>query len=136
MCLKELIFCSMAFFLIWIAFVQLMYLIYNNNLQGYASPIKSMESAFITILGKFDAKQFLYGTSTILGPCVFASYNIVMLTFVLNIFVSIITDSFDKIRHDGKEHPEKYDADIFKYLSQKWREFLLKRNSNRKSTLR
>ena len=98
----------------------LMYFIYNNNLQGYASPIKSMESAFQTILGKFDAKQCLYGTSTILGPCVFASYNIVMLTFVLNIFVSIITDSFDKIRHECKDHPEKYDVDIFKYLKEKW----------------
>jgi polycystin 1L2 len=131
-CIHELIYCSMAFFLIWIAFVQLMYLIYNNDLQGYASPIKSMQSAFQTILGKFDAKQFLQGSSTILGPCVFASYNIVMLTFVVNIFVSIITDSFDKIRHDAKEHPEKYDADIVKYVSQKWRDFRYKINSKRK----
>jgi hypothetical protein len=105
-CFHELVFCSMAFFLIWIAFVQLMYFIFNKDLREYASPIKSMESGFLTILGKFDAKQFLYGTSTILGPCVFASYNIVMLTFVINIFVSIITDSFDKIRHDAKDHPE------------------------------
>ena len=88
-----------------------------------------MGSAFITILGKFDAKQFLYGTSTILGPFVFASYNIVMLTFVINIFVSIITDAFDKIRHDAKDHPEKYDVDIFKYLSLKWRELRYKINS-------
>ncbi len=131
-CLHELVFCSMAFFLIWLAFVQLMYFIYNNDLQGYASPIKSMQSAFITILGKFDAKQFLYGKSTILGPFVFASYNIVMLTFVMNIFVSIITDSFDKIRHDAKDHPEKYDVDIHKYLSQKWRELCFKATSKRK----
>ena len=94
-----------------------------------------MESAFQTILGKFDAKQFLYGTSTILGPCVFASYNIVMLTFVLNIFVSIITDSFDKIRHDAKEHPEKNDVDIVRYLFQKWKEFRYKINSNMNITL-
>ena len=134
-CFHELVICSMAFFLIWIAFVQLMYFIYNNNLQGYASPIKSMESAFQTILGKFDAKQFLYGTSTILGPCVFASYNIVMLTFVLNIFVSIITDSFDKIRHDAKEHPEKNDVDIVRYLFQKWKEFRYKINSKRKPNI-
>jgi polycystin 1L2 len=132
LCFHELIFCSMAFFLIWIAFVQLMYFIYNNNLRDYASPIKSMQSAFLTILGKFDAKQFLYGTSTILGPFVFASYNIVMLTFVLNIFVSIITDSFDKIRHDAKEHPEKYEVDIAKYLSQKWREIRFKNDPKRK----
>jgi polycystin 1L2 len=131
-CFHELIFSCMAFFLIWIAFVQLMYFIYNNDLCEYASLTKSMQSAFQTILGKFDAKQFLHGTSTILGPYVFASYNIVMLTFVVNIFVSIITDSFDKIRHDAKEHPEKYEVDIFKYLSQKWREICSKKNSKRK----
>jgi polycystin 1L2 len=131
-CFHELVFSCMAFFLIWIAFVQLMYLIYNNNLNEYASLSKSMGSAFQTILGKFDAKQFLFGSSTILGPFVFASYNIVMLTFVMNIFVSIITDSFDKIRHECKDHPEKYDVDIFKYLYLKWRELLLKRNSKRK----
>jgi hypothetical protein len=122
LCFHELIFCSMTFFLIWIAFVQLMYFIYNNDLREYASLLKSMQSAFLTILGKFDAKQFLYGM--ILGPCVFASYNIVMLTFVVNIFVSIITDSFDKIRHDAKEHPEKYEVDIFKYMSQNGKNFV------------
>ncbi len=135
MCLHELVLCSMAFLLIWIAFVQLMYFIYNNDIQGYASPIKSMESAFQTILGKFDAKQFLHGSSTILGPCVFASYNMIMLIFVLNIFVSIITNSFDKIRHDAKDHPEKYHVDIFKYLSQKWREIRFNKDSKRKSTV-
>jgi len=134
-CFHELVFSSMAFVLIWIAFVQLMYFIYNNDLQGYASLTKSMGSAFQTILGKFDAKQFLYDTSTILGPYVFASYNVIMLCFVLNIFVSIITDSFDKIRHDAKDHPEKYDVDIVKYLSQKWRELRLKKFSKREPTV-
>jgi polycystin 1L2 len=117
-CFHELIFCSMAFFLIWIAFVQLMYFIYNKDLREYASPIKSMESAFLTILGKFDAKQFLYGTDSILGPLVFASYNMVILCFALNIFISIITDSFDKVRRDAKEHPEE-EVDIFKYMKEK-----------------
>jgi polycystin 1L2 len=119
-CFHELVFCSMAFFLIWISFVQLMYFIYNKDLREYASPIKSMESAFLTILGKFDAKQFLNGSYSLLGPCVFASYNVVILSFVLNIFVSIITDAFDKVRHDAKEHPENNDVDIFKYFNEKW----------------
>jgi polycystin 1L2 len=119
LCLHELVFCSMAFFLIWIAFVQMMYFIFNNDLREYASPIKSMESGFLTILGKFDAKQFLYSRDSILGPLVFASYNTVMLCFALNIFISIITDSFDKIRRDAKQHPDD-EVDIFKYLKEKW----------------
>ncbi len=42
-----------------------------------------------------------------------------MLCFALNIFISIITDSFDKVRRDGKQHPED-EVDIFKYLKEKW----------------
>jgi polycystin 1L2 len=132
-CFHELVFCSIVFIIIWIAFVQLMYFIYNNDLQGYASPIISMESAFLIILGKFDAKQFLYGTNSILGPLVFASYNMVITYFILNIFVSIITETFDKIRHYAKNHPEQNNVDIFKYLSEKWREPCFKRRSKRKT---
>jgi polycystin 1L2 len=131
-CFHELVFCSIVFLIIWIAFVQLMYFIFNKELREYASLIKSMESGFLTILGKFDAKQFLYGSSTILGPCVFASYNMVISYFILNIFVSIITETFDKIRHYAKDHPEQNDVDILKYSSQKWREFRFKKDSKRK----
>jgi hypothetical protein len=134
-CFHELVFCSMAFVIIWIAFVQLMYFIFNKELREYGSLIKSMESGFLTILGKFDAKQFLYGSSTILGPCVFASYNMVISYFILNIFVSIITETFDKIRHYAKEHPEKNDVDIQKYLFQKWRELRFKKDTKRKSSV-
>jgi polycystin 1L2 len=130
-CFHELVFCSIVFLIIWIAFVQLMYFIYNNDLREYASPFKSMKSSFLIILGKFDAKQFLYGTDSILGPYVFASYNMVISYFILNIFVSIITETFDKIRHYAKDHPEQNDVDIHKYLSQKWREFRFKKDKEK-----
>jgi len=120
-CFAELIFCSMAFFLIWVAFVQLMYLIYGGDLLEYASLTKSMMSAFLTILGKFDAKQFLNMRYSFMGPMVFASYNMIILCFVVNIFISIITDSFDQVRRNAKENPDS-EIDLFKYLAEKWRE--------------
>ena len=55
-----------------------------------------------------------------------------MLFFVLNIFVSIITDSFDKIRYDAKDHPKDYNVDIIKYLSQKLRYIGFKNDLKRK----
>jgi len=121
-CLHELISCTLIFFIIWIAFVQEFYFIYNNDFREYASLIKSMESAFLIILGKFDAKKFLF-TNTVLGPCVFAAYNVFVLWFALNIFVSIITGSFDKVRHEAKENPEDDFVYMYKYLVEKWRNY-------------
>ena len=37
---------SLIFFVIWIAFVQLMYLVFNNTIGGYSSLTKSMGTAF------------------------------------------------------------------------------------------
>ena len=125
-CFAELILCSMVFFVIWIAFVQLMFLIYGGDMMGYASLTKSMMSAFLTILGKFDAKQFLSLRYSFMGPLVFASYNMVILCFVVNIFISIITDSFDKVRRHAKKHPED-DIDLFKFVAEKWRRNFKKR---------
>ena len=130
-CFAELIFCSMAFFLLWIAFVQLMYLVYGDDLIEYASLTKSMMSAFLTILGKFDAKQFLSLRYSLLGPLVFASYNMVILCFVVNIFISIITDSFDKVRRQAKEHPEN-EIDFLKYFIEYWRDWFEKKNFSSK----
>ena len=59
------------------------------------------------------------GSTTIIAYLVFASYNTVMLCFALNIFISFITESFDKVRRDAKQHPED-EVEIFKYLKEIW----------------
>jgi polycystin 1L2 len=118
-CFAELVGCSVAFGLIWIAFVQLMYFIYGTGLEGYASLVKSAESAFLMVLGKFDAKQILHANSS-LGVCVFAAYNLVILCFALNIFVSIITDAFDLVRREASWENE---FNVGEYVASKWRRF-------------
>ena len=106
LCLSELVSFSLVFFVIWIAFVQLMFFIYGTDLEGYSSFLKSMATAFQMMLGKFDASQFTR-INPILAPLVFAMYNIVIICFTLNIFVSIITDAFDVVRFDRNENENK-----------------------------
>ena len=118
-CFGELASFTVVFFFIWIAFVQLMYLIYGNDLEGYASMIKSMESAFLMMLGKFDATQFILH-SPVLGGLIFSTYNVVILCFVLNIFITIITEAFDKIRLEAREKPNEFDLyDILKKIKER-----------------
>ena len=58
------------------------------------------------MLGKFDVNQYLEKNSS-LGLAIFSAYNIIMLAFVLNIFISIITEAFDKVRTDAKMNPDR-----------------------------
>ena len=112
-CFGELTSYSVMFFVVWFSFVQLMFLIYNCNLSGYASIIKSMETTFQIMLGKFDVSD-MNQTQPILGPLIFSVYNIVIIFFALNIFISIITDSFDEIRRQEDE-----DTDLFELIQNK-----------------
>ncbi len=102
-CFTELASFSMIFFFILIAFVQLMYLVYGYYLQGYRSMEKSVLTAFVVMLGKFDVTPFMQ-QNPILGPLIFSGFNIVMLCLVLNIFISIVTEAYGKIRFDHRNN--------------------------------
>jgi len=108
-CLSELLSFSLVFFNIWFAFVQVMYLIYGNDVLGYSSIINSMETTFQVMLGKIDASRIQQGDLVILGPIIFCAYNVVVIFFALNVFISIITDSFDKVREEARLHPDRFD---------------------------
>ena len=96
-CLVELASFGMIFSIILFSFVQLMYLFYGSYLDGYSSLGKSFETSFTVMLGKFDTSHYLQ-QNKILGPFIFSIFNIIMIFFALNIFVTIITESFDKVR--------------------------------------
>ena len=114
-CFGELVSFTVIFFIVWIAFVQIMYLVYGCDLAGYSSFTKSMETAFQVMLGKFDVSQM---SSTILGPIIFSLYNIVVIYFALNIFISIIMESFEKLREKAMENPHD-DFDFLTYAAVK-----------------
>ena len=84
-----------------------MYLIFNQNLSGYSSLIKSMQSALEIMIGKFSATQYL-ASNSILGPIITACYNTVILFFCLNIFISIIISSFEQVRLEAKRNPDEF----------------------------
>jgi polycystin 1L2 len=120
-CFEGLASFSFLFFIIWISFVQIMYLIFNQNLEGYLSLTKSMQSALEIMIGKLSGTQFLQSNS-LLGPVILSAYNTVILFFALNIFISIIIESFDKVRREAKIDPDKFGflghiGQVKKYIS-------------------
>ena len=125
-CFEELASFTLVFFIIWISFVQLMFLIFNQRLAGYLSIEKSMASAFEIMIGKLSATQFLE-SNQYLGPIIISAYCSVVLFFALNIFVSIIIDSFEKIRSEAKIDPEKFG--FLGHILGKFRRFFRKKTN-------
>jgi hypothetical protein len=113
-CFGELISFTFIFFIVWFSFVQVMFLVYGSDMLGYSSIMNSMDTAFQVMIGKADVSQIQKGGLKYLGPMIFSAYNVVVTFFALNIFISIITDSFAKVRDEAKAHPNKLDfIDIY-----------------------
>jgi membrane-associated protease RseP (regulator of RpoE activity) len=87
------------------AFVQIFNLIFGQQLVGYSTILKSAETTFQILLGKFSL-QPLQQAQPVFGPLLFLAINIVIILFLINIFVTIysaeligisdiLIDSFD-----------------------------------------
>jgi hypothetical protein len=107
-CIGELTSFSFLFFVIWISFVQLMHLIYGSQIEGYATLLKSGETAFQVMLGKVDTTQAMM-SNPYLTPIIIAAYNMAIIYFSLNIFVSIIIEAFEFVRAKAKENLNEFD---------------------------
>jgi len=82
-----------------------MFIIYNEKSIGYATFIKSMESNFQIILGKFNLNTIVESNFT-LGAIIFSTYNILIVFVLTNVVITIISTSFIKLRAQNKNNKE------------------------------
>jgi len=111
--LKELFSFSIVFFIVWLSFVQAIFILMNYQSYEFSTFNRSMETCFQIILGKFNANSFLLSNS-VLTPILFAFYNIVILFVMFNIFVTILTDHYNLTKQDDMLY--KKDPGLFNYI--------------------
>lgn len=87
------------FFLVFFAFVQIFYLLFKNTLYRYHTFVHSTEASIQIALGKFEFLE-LYEQSQVLGPLVFACFVIFIIFVMLNMFLAILNDAFERVRAD------------------------------------
>jgi hypothetical protein len=95
------------------SFVQAIYLILNNEALEFSSLPNTMYTCFQIILGKFNADLF-YDAESMVAPILFVAYNVCVVFVMLNIFVSILIESFNLVRVDKQLYEE--DPELFSYL--------------------
>ena len=97
-----------------------MYLIFNEKMANYSTFVKAMETTFAIMLGKFDVNPLLMADK-VFGPVLFAFYNLMIVLISLNIFISLITDSFVQVRKDSDKLSNEFE--IVEYLTARIRRY-------------
>ena len=112
-CLKELISFAVVFFILWLSFVQAIYLIFNDQSSQFSTFQRSMASCFQIILGQFNANTF-YNSNTFLAPTIFIAYNICIVFIMVSTFITILIENYNSARYDLVLDSE--DPELFSYL--------------------
>ncbi len=108
-CVDKLAGFMLVFLIIWLAFVQLMYLFFNEKSTAYSNLLRSMLTSFQILLGKFEMKPLLEG-NPLFGSILFTSYNITIVLMLMNTFISIICDSFEAVRQELAGKPNDFEV--------------------------
>ncbi len=120
-CLTDLISFSIVFMIIWLAFVQLMYLIYNKAAYEFRSFVQSMENSFITLLGPgFNVSLKLLKMNYSMSAIIFSTYFVIIMWIVYNMMIILVSENFDKIRIAAKIR-NKNSKSLFQHFISKFK---------------
>lgn len=112
-CTKEMMAFSFVFFIIIGAYSQFAYVVFGSVLLDYSTFITTVESLFSMLLGSFDYPP-LVRAQPILGPLFFFTFVVVMMFTVMNMFLSIINDTFNVVKVDPSKQSSEFE--IFDFL--------------------
>lgn len=108
---------GILFLILWLTMVQMFYFYFNNKMAVFSTFVKSMETCFQMMLGKFQVDP-LIKAHFFLGPVFFLLFNILIVIFLINIFVSILNECFIMAKRDAEKHFADYD--ILSYFKNKF----------------
>jgi hypothetical protein len=89
-CFKDMISFSFMFFVVYMAFVQLMYLVYYQELPHWNTLTKSMECAFVVVLGSVE----ITNDASWFERIIYTAYNCMITFYMIALFMIILMDAF------------------------------------------
>ncbi|KAG1655025.1 Polycystic kidney disease protein 1-like 2 [Nymphon striatum] len=107
-CAAELSSFGVCLLIVFLAFVQLFYLILGLHMADYASFITAVESTFSMMLGKFKFHSIMM-VSPYLGPLVFFIFGLATSLVLINILLTIVIQTFEEVKRDFTKLPNDYE---------------------------
>lgn len=105
---KDLLYISLIFLCIFLAFIQLFYLVFATNIPAFKTFVTSLESGILMMMGKFDVYAMLMLEPVLTQISIF--FFVVTVTFIIvNIFISILNEAFAAVRNDVAKQSNDYE---------------------------
>ncbi|KAG1652539.1 Polycystic kidney disease protein 1-like 2 [Nymphon striatum] len=107
-CAADLSSFGVCLLIVFLAFVQLFYLILGLHVSDYATFINSLEATFSMMLGKFKFIEISMA-APIIGPLVFFIFGLATSLILINILLTIVIRTFEEVKHDMNKIPNDYE---------------------------
>ncbi|XP_032242532.2 polycystin-1 isoform X2 [Nematostella vectensis] len=118
---KELAHFSIVFGLVFMAFVHFCYLIFSTELYIFHTVLSTVETLISVMLGKFSYERLLQ-TNRLLAPFMFFFYSIVVVFILINMFISIIIENFQRVKSQNDLQSNEYE--IVDFMTEQFRDWL------------
>ncbi|XP_072534568.1 polycystin-2 isoform X2 [Salminus brasiliensis] len=113
-CAKDLLGFAIMFFIVFLAYAQLAYLVFGNQLNDFSTFQACIFTQFRIILGDFDFSE-IEETNRVLGPIYFTTFVFFMFMILLNMFLAIINDTYSEVKADmAQQRSEMEITDLIK----------------------
>ena len=106
---KPLLSFFFMFLLFFMAYTQAAYLVFGPNNEDYATFIVAAETMLTMTLGGFDFLG-LQNANRLLGPMFFISYMVFIFLILVNMFLSIVNDSFAEVANDAEKQTNEHEV--------------------------
>jgi hypothetical protein len=105
---KDLMHFSIIFSIVFLAFIQLFYLVYAGSLTSFKTFITACESGLTMMMGKFDIYEMKMVEPIMTQIFIFA-YVVTITFIVVNMLLSILNETFGAVRSDIAKQNNEYE---------------------------
>ncbi|KAL9972512.1 hypothetical protein ACROYT_G018834 [Oculina patagonica] len=112
-----------VFSIFYFAYSVLFYAMFGSILPEYRSFLTTIETLFNTVMGAFDF-EIIRQNDRILGPIIFFSFMMIMVMILLNVFLTILMDSFAEVQAD--ENLKSKDAEVVEMMMKRFKYFFVR----------
>ncbi|KAK3089119.1 hypothetical protein FSP39_001015, partial [Pinctada imbricata] len=105
---KDLMHFSVIFNIIFMAFIQLFYLVYAANITSFKTFVSSCESGIVMMMGKFDIYEMI-AVEPIMTQIFIFGYVVTITFITVNMFLSILNETFSSVRSDIAKQCNDYE---------------------------
>lgn len=111
--MKETVSFIFFFTIVWGSFIQIIYLVLNENTYQFSTVVKTFETTYAMILNKLPP-GLINGQNSLFGSLICVFFYVFVVFILLNLLISIITGYFDMIRKDKDLYGKN--AEVIDYL--------------------